>query len=83
MSDKATFYTTTFDEKNIVGAERISVTLDLTEYTKYEEVRIVAGEHIVTTTPEHLIECVLWLLTNVDTNTLVTRDGIEVDEIGE
>ena len=80
MSDISTFYTTESDRKNIVGAEKMSVALDLTEY---KEVRIVVGEHFVATTPEHFMECMSWLLTNVDTDTLVTKDGIEVDKIGE
>lgn len=79
MDDKATFYTTTFDPKNMVGPKKAKVTLDLTEY---KEVRIVVGEHFVATTPEHFVECMSWLFTNVDTDTLVTKSGIEVDEIG-
>lgn len=80
MRDMSTFYTAESDRKNVVGAEKMSVTIDLTEY---KEVRIVAGEHFVATTPERFMECMSWLLTNVDTDTLVTKDGIEVDEIGE
>lgn len=54
-----------------------TVTLDVTDY---RELRIVCGDKFVATTPEHFVDCMAWLLTNVDTNTLVTKDGIEVDE---
>lgn len=76
MSDAAKFYTTEYDPRNIAGAEKSNVTVDLTDYA---EVRIVAGEHFVATTPDRLVECMAWLLTNVDTDTLVTKDGIEAD----
>ena len=56
-----------------------SLTIDLPEYD-VSEVRLVCGKHFVATTPDHLLECMAWLLTNVDTDTLVTKDGIEVDE---
>ena len=55
-----------------------SLTIDLTEYD-VREVRFECGRHFVATTPAHLIECMAWLLTNVDTDTMVTKDGIEVD----
>lgn len=56
-----------------------SLTIDLTEYG-VREVRMACGDHFVATTPERLIECMAWLLTNVDTDTIITRDGIEEDE---
>ena len=56
-----------------------TLTIDLGEFN-VSEVRIEHGNHFVATTPEHFIECLAWLLTNVDTDTLVTKDGIEVDE---
>ena len=55
-----------------------SLTIDLGEYD-VSEVRVECGRHFVATTTEHLIECLAWLLTNVDTDTLVTKDRIEVD----
>lgn len=54
-----------------------SVTVDLTEYL---ELRIKCGERFVATTPEHLVECMAWLLTNVDVDTIVTKLGVEVEE---
>ena len=75
MSDAAKFYTTEYDPRNIVMVGEPKV-VDLTSYT---EVRIVAGEHFVATTPERFVECMAWLLTNVDTDTLVTKHGIEED----
>ena len=77
MSDYSELYTCEYDPRNIVGAvSKPTVTADLTEY---KEVRIIAGKHFVATTPEHFVECMTWLLANVDTDTLVTKDGIEVD----
>ena len=60
----------------IVGTQPIRVTIDL---PPYKEVRFTHGEHYVATTPEHIFECLAWLLTNVDTNTLITGGGIEVE----
>ena len=78
MSGQSELYTREYGPRNIVGAvSKPTVTADLTEY---KEVRIIAGKHYVATTPEHFVECMAWLLTNVDTGTLVTKDGIEVDE---
>ena len=56
-----------------------SLNIDLTEYD-VREVRLVHGDHYVATTPEHLVECMAWLLTNVDVDTLITKDGVEVEE---
>lgn len=76
MSERSELYTREYDPRNVVGAIKPTATADLTEY---KEVRIIAGKHFVATTPEHFVECMAWLLANVDTDTLVTKDGIEVD----
>ena len=67
MSDSITF------DADQIG---IGKTIDL---TRYQEVCFRCGEYFVATTPEHLIKCLVWLLTNVDTDTLVTKDGVAVD----
>lgn len=51
--------------------------IDLNGYT---EVRIKTDEHFVATTPERFIECMSWLLCCVDTDTEITKDGVEVAE---
>ena len=68
------------DEMGFYGNEirPKSLTIDLAE-CDITEVRIESGKHFVASTPEHIIECLSWLLTNVDTDTLVTKDGVEVD----
>lgn len=76
MSD-AKLYTCDCDHMHVLGTSRPTVTLDL---SKYKEVRISVGESFVATTPERFVACMAWLLTNVDTDTLITKDGVEVDE---
>ena len=75
MDDKATFYTVAFDPKNVFSHKKTKVTLDLT-IPECEEVRLRVGEHFVVTTPERLMECIAWLLTNVGTDTMVTKNEI-------
>ena len=58
-------------------AEYKPLIIDLGDYS---EVRIESGMQYIATTPDKLIECMAWLLTNVDTDTIITKDGIEVDE---
>lgn len=67
----------TCDKVYVIGMGKQTVTIDLSEY---QEVRLSVGESFVATTPECLLDCVAWLLTNVDTHTLITKDGVEVDE---
>ena len=49
----------------------------LVDLTPYTEVTIKCGMEYVTTTPEHFVDCMLWLLANVDTNTVITKYGVE------
>ena len=44
--------------------------------TRYSEVRIECGMDYVATTPERFIECMSWLLSNVDTDTVITKEGV-------
>ena len=52
--------------------------LDLSGYT---EVCIECNEHFVKTTPEHFVDCMSWLLSSVDTDTLITKEGVEPDDL--
>lgn len=45
-----------------------------------DEVRVTLGDKFVATSPEHFLECMSWLLCNVDTDTKVTQLGIEPDD---
>lgn len=53
----------------------------LIDLSGYEEVHIKCGMSYVRTTPEHFVQCMAWLLTNVDTDTIITKDGgVEPDD---
>lgn len=58
-------------------AEYKPLIIDLKDYS---EVRIENGMQYVATTPDMLVECMAWLLSNVDTDTIITKNGVEVDE---
>lgn len=57
-----------------MGEGPIPYIIDL---TRYSEVRIECGMDYVVTTPEHFVECMSWLLGNVDTDTVITKEGVE------
>ena len=50
------------------------------ELSPYESVTISWKDKYVSTTTEHFVECMAWLLTNVDTDTIITKDGVEPDD---
>lgn len=49
------------------------------DLTGYKGIRIKAGDKFVATTPERFVECMSWLLCCVDTDTAITKDGVEVE----
>ncbi len=73
MSDAKLY---TCDQTHVLGTDKPKVAIDLSEY---KEVRLLVGKSFVATTPEHLLACMAWLLSCVDTDTLITKDGVEVD----
>jgi hypothetical protein len=75
MSD-AKLYTCDCDRMHVLGTRRPTMTFDLSDY---KAVRFTAGGAFVETTPERFVACMAWLLSCVDTDTLITKDGVEVD----
>jgi len=61
------------EETGLVG------TIDLSQL---DAVRFKVGEHTVAASAEHFARCLNWLVHNVDTDTVISKEGISEDDWG-